>query len=257
MHVDDATIRRAFDAYVHRYVRGTRKAWPVPDKIGLYLHARDAFSGEGGQASFQHVYRALKGPWQAFRNSASCWSVERTFSELRQLPGDVRGHRLSDLGEAHWRGVWNCIQRVRDVKTVTSGVTSLVAISKVLHFWNPRIFVICDRQVVEEWALGHKWLSDQLPPEHAVTGVLGPGAANDRRLLFYMRVLLFARDLVRANPAIPRTFADIVNENRGHAQPPEDVNTYEATAVEWFLLGLVELPPSGVSLQLPLRGEAR
>ena len=70
----------------------------------------------------------------------------------------------------------------------------------------------------------------------------------DLRLSRYLRVLAFASDFVKANGGILAEFARTVRELAGGTTVPGEIETCEATAVEWCLIGLAEMPPEGVEL---------
>ena len=53
--------------------------------------------------------------------------------------------------------------------------------------------------------------------------------------------------MVRDNPHVPQVFAEHVQSHAARETLPADLERYEAAAVEWLLLGLVELPPDGVA----------
>ena len=127
---------------------------------------------------------------------------------------------------------------LKDIKQLKEG-PSLVAISKFLHFWNPRLFVIFDSEVVENWVFRHKYLADQLNSEPVKSMLDQLNLNNNSRLTKYFKALVFASDLISNYPHILETFASKVHN---------DIGTYEATAAEWFLLGLVELPPAGIEV---------
>jgi hypothetical protein len=73
-----------------------------------------------------------------------------------------------------------------------------MAISKFLHFWNPRLFIIVDGAEMEQFVFGHRWLRDELDKTQ-IPHWRNEGE-NDERLAEYMRVLAFARGFVTANP---------------------------------------------------------
>jgi hypothetical protein len=65
----------------------------------------------------------------------------------------------------------------------------------------------------------------------------------------YVAILIGFGKLLRDNPHVARQFAAFLRRRtNAEARLPGDIESYEAAAVEWFLLGLVELPPQGVTL---------
>ena len=237
IHVTQEVVASAFGRFADHERYGGEWFDDFQGTIDLYAAADRAFAGEDGLDDFQYVYKQVGGAWQAFRGGGPHWSLEEAYRRLKALRGDLRDRCLSQLDNDDWSDVWHAIQAVQDIKQNKSG-PSLVAISKFLHFWNPRLFVIFDAEVVENFVFGHKWLGDQLklPPVAAVQHL---GLENNMRLATYLRVLVFTSDLIRTNPVILSEFAARYKA----------IGTYEATAVEWFLLGLVEIPPAGVEIE--------
>lgn len=99
---------------------------------------------------------------------------------------------------------------------------------------------------MERWVFNHAWLTDQLPEIHNVSAFTGADDFRTSRLVWYLRLLQWASVLIKANPHIK---VATVSADAGGAHIPNDLETFEALAVEWFLLGLVELPPCGVQLR--------
>ena len=244
--IHPSAAKHAFDLYVKHYVKGDVKAWSIEHQVGLYDAAEKAFDDPSDSSHFARIYNALRGYWKVFRGTKGCWGLQRTFDELMKLPQTLRGRRLSQLQEDEWRSVWDCIYRLREIKPNKHG-PSLTAISKFLHFWNPRLFVIFDSEAMDSWAFAHKWVRAQMPSENDVAHLHGDHLPKEKNLVRYLRVLRFASDLIKGNTHVMPFFVSTVRANAGDIEIPEDIASYEATAVEWCLLGLVELPPAGVT----------
>ncbi len=235
INITEEVIDSAFNCFAERY-----QNWFADSEamLNLYNSANGAFVGEGSLEDFRTVYEELRRKWKVFRGSQGHWSLERTYSVLKDLSEDLRNCCLSELDIHKWRDVWNAIENLKDIKQLKEG-PSLVAISKFLHFWNPRLFVIFDSEVVENWVFRHKYLADQLNSEPVKSMLDQLNLNNNSRLTKYFKALVFASDLISNYPHIMETFASKVHN---------DIGTYEATAAEWFLLGLVELPPGGIEV---------
>lgn len=249
LKVTSDAARHAFKTYVEKYVKREKKAWSIEGKLELYNAAANAFDCDAGRDSFAKLYNELKGSYQVFRNAQKFWDIKTAFSRLCELRRKVPGlgvRRLSQMADSDWRMVWSILQDVRDIKKLKSGDPSLVAISKFLHFWNPRLFVIFDREFVENWAFRHGWLAKEVPLEGETAGHLGVDLAGKPELSKYLRCLIFAGDFVRANQYILSAFDETVREHADKQPIPDDVQTYEATAFEWCILGLVDMSPDGV-----------
>jgi hypothetical protein len=211
----------------------------------MYQAAARAFRAGGRLDDFQVVYEGLR-KWKLFR-AGRVEAAETVFEWLNAGERHLRQRRLSTLEPHDWEAIWDAIYRMRNVKPNMTG-PSLMAISKFLHFWNPRLFVICDQEEVERFVFGHQWLRTQLNGVDAGDLVNEGAVAPHPRLTEYLRVLAFASEFVRANQHILARFAETVRGIIGGADVPADVETYEATAVEWCLIGATEMMPSGVEV---------
>lgn len=245
MRFSEETVRAAFER--HEAVYHAKPAWNIAYHIQCWDHAHRAFDGVGSAGDFEWIYGQLRSHWGAFRNaSGPCWSAAATRDYLLKHAAHWREISLRDVGDQHLRELDSLLMGMAGIKPITHG-PSMVAISKVLHFLNPRLFVIVDDAVIWRWVLAHRWL--WMPIEsvrHHVAGVLGrgnpPGEACDP--VSYLAIMRWCADLLRSNPLILRVFTEHIARHN-HGSPLG--RPVEAAAAEWFLLGVVELPPSGVT----------
>jgi len=240
--LSEQATRAAFEAF-----RSRRGEWDqgLRLQIEMYQAAERAF-GEGGRLKdFQLVYDGLR-KWRLFRGG-QVEAAETVFGWLNNCKRHLRKRRLLMLEPRDWGAIRDAVHRMRNVKANRTG-PSVMAISKFLHFWNPRLFVICDQEEVERFVFGHQWLRSQL--NSVDTGNLVNEGAVDLhpRLAEYLRVLAFASEFVKANPYILARFAETVREIARGTTVPAYIDSYEATAVEWCLIGLAETMPSGVEI---------
>jgi hypothetical protein len=124
---------------------------------------------------------------------------------------------------------------------------SLLAATKALHFWNPRLFVIVDSMVMESYVLAHTWIRDEmLPFEEKVRNLQTPAPKNLPREARYLALLLWAGETIRSNPGLMQEFERQIckRAHSEHVELPDGYAAYEAAAFEWLLEGLVELRPS-------------
>jgi hypothetical protein len=240
--ITENAVNSAFD-YLERHDQYGHWFADSQAMLDLYEAADRAFGAQGNLHDFEIVYKELKGKWQVFRGGQGHWTLEQTYSIIQRLPGELRYRSLSQLDANDLAEVWAAIQSVRDIKRLKDG-PSLVAISKFLHFWNPRLFVIFDSDVVECWVFRRKWLGQELDTEAVRTVLEQLGLEDDSRLVKYLRVLVFAREFVEHNACVLKIF-----RNRYSARFNDTICSYEALAVEWLLLGLVEIPPPGVEVR--------
>ena len=250
MRLEQATIRQAFR--MHGEVYAAIKGWDIPYHIECWRHARAAFE-QHSLDEFEHLYRELKNRWQVFRGAkGKPWTPREAFDRLHALPWEWRTRRLSRLTDDDLPACWNIIDSVKDIKPMRNA-PSVVAVSKFLHFWNPQLFVIVDDAVVWNWVFRHRWLKRPVRRVRERIGPLLPDAGRSHAgpacdLLSYLAILRWSADVLRANPYITAFFVDHIRARASTPAIDLPLGTYEAAAVEWLLLGLVELPPQGVAV---------
>ena len=246
--ISNEATEEAFDAYLREYAVGQdSRGWFVPGQIGLYGIGEKAFTLPGSYEDFTKLYNQLKGGWQVFRNAHSRWSDEEAFARLMALDRRVRSLSLSTIKDGDWPDIWKTVVAVRDIKCNKSRTPSLVAISKFLHFWNPRLFVIFDSEVMEYYVFRHQWI--ELPPDRKLSDLCGTDVSADPRLAKYMCVLRYASEFARGNAHMRAGLVAAARRAPGVAAVPAEFEAYEAVAFEWLIIGLVESPPSGVDIR--------
>lgn len=249
IRISEQAARRAFAE-----CRKRRSDWFGPNglrlQLRMYRAAARAFGEPGRLDDFLVVYNGLR-KWKLFR-AGRVEDAKIVYGWLSSLAAELRQYRLSTLTPEGWRSVWQAIGRMRNVKPNKTG-PSLMAISKFLHFWNPRLFVICDQGEVAGFVFGHRWLASQLDGVDWVLDAAGVDEDKEPALSQYLRVLAMGSEFVKANPHILPEFARQVHKMVAEAKisgdvVPADIGTFEATAVEWCLVGLAEMPPAGLKL---------
>lgn len=248
MRISSDTIEQAFEKHLQLY----DPKWPIRDHIKQWLRAERAFR-EHSFADFKDLYSDLKGKWQIGRGpNATLLSAEEVHRCLARLDRSFQDKRLRELAIGDMVIIWQIMSVMANVKRNKDG-PSLVAVSKVLHFWNPRLFVIVDRQVMRHWVLKRRWIWDEVQAlDSSIRARLRRDIVEhpDFQGPFseYLPILLWASSVIRDNPGISDAFAKYVTS---HANPqgglPQDLGQYDAAAIEWLFLGLVELPPEGVT----------
>ena len=236
MTVTRQVIDAAFEMHYRKHAARTRRAWPIRNHVECWQRAHRAFSNESFD-DFVWLYEELRRYWQLFRRSEAHWSADEAYEVLTGLNAACRHKRLSEVRAQDALPIRAALEAMAGVKTTSSG-PSIMAISKFLHFWNPRLFVIVDTARMWDGVFSHSWIWEQ------VSGSPKRGPCNTES---YVTILLWAARLARANPSITAAFAQYVSGDSGGCELPSDLKEYDAAAVEWFLLGLVELPPAGVS----------
>jgi len=245
IRVSEEAVSKAFEA-----CRRRRPKWFGPEGLGLqlrmYVAAARAFGESGQLEHFEDVYQGLK-KWKVGR-AGVLLPCKTVFERLTGLDPRLQKQRLSALAPADWPMVWDALCRLKDVKQTKKGEPRVMAVSKFLHFWNPRLFVICDQEEVEGFVFGHHWLKTQCEGVNVARHVGEAAVAREPSLEGYLKVLALASEFVKANPHILPEFAWTVRSLVGGAAVPADIETYEATAAEWCLVGLAEMPPAGVEM---------
>lgn len=66
-----------------------------------------------------------------------------------------------------------------------------MAATKLLHAWNPRLFVIVDDRVMENFVLRHSWIREEIEHfEAKVSLLVNSDAKNPPRQVWYLAILL-------------------------------------------------------------------
>jgi hypothetical protein len=248
-HPDRIAI--ALDAYARR---PKSRGWWVSEKARLYALAARAFaSGDADTEPLDELYRTLRGYWQIFRNGRG-WTARRILRTLQASACEPCGRGRLDLrGLGRHRDlptVSACLVAMSGVKTLPAGNVSAMAVSKVLHFFNPTLFPIYDRAVVRNIAIPRfrdsiesscdAW-EDQLAAIRSLPAVR-------RGLRDYVHYLIWSADVVARVPAersmdvFARRFrAMVAEEDRGETVPPH-LDRYYACAFEMAMVGALDVP---------------
>jgi hypothetical protein len=254
MRISENTVSEAFGAFHRRYVAKPKRAWDLDHHGRLWADSPADVESINEIAGFVRTLEELRAYWQIARGKGSkMMEFSAVLPMLRKNAGAVAIKRLSTIKETDAFSLFELVRSASDIKRV-NGKPSLMAISKVLHFFNPRLFVIVDRAMVWDWTLAHRWLWEPIEAIREridlVTGcdhAARSDAACD--ITSYVAILIWSGELLRENSHIGGQFAAFLRAHTTfEAQLPADLETYEAAAVEWLLLGLVELPPPGVTL---------
>jgi len=249
VRLNPTAIGRAYQA--HRDVYARLRAWEIPDHVRCWSRAWSAFE-RGSRTDFEWIYDELRRRWQVFRGPVDQhWSVDETLDRIRGLDRRFGALRLSAFSDEDLDGCWRVINAMSGIKRTKA--PSVVAISKFLHFWNPRLFVIVDDAIMWRYVLARLWLRGQIEAERArVIALLEdascPPTESACDLLSYLAVLVWASRVVRLNSEITPLFTEYVRASGGNEPVDFPIETYDAAAMEWLLLGLAEVPPAGVEM---------
>jgi len=244
-------------AALERYrVLTVEKGWPISEsKLGLYLPASVAFDMTASEAvrreNHLEVFRHLRRYWGIGRKG-NLWTQNRVFDVLTtncQPCSLHHGLTLMTLGNAESQDrVVHCLRELRELKTLKSGRYPVMAVSKNLHFFNPRLFVIYDNQVVGGQvypAFKQDWCSF-----YASLCLRDYGGIDD-----YVAYLLWAGHMIRnAYSGFMDDFAEwfinVVREEDGtEAEDMRcELKTYYATFFEFVTIGAALLEGNSACL---------
>ena len=145
MQLTTDAICQAWQMHARVYAR--ERGWEIDDHIKCWRWAHRAFE-RASRADFADLYDHLRRYWLVFRGSKHTpWTPDQTFNHLAGLDQRYHTLRLSQLASGgDLEGCWTVIRSMSGIKPTKS--PSVVAISKFLHFWNPRLFVIVDDAVM-------------------------------------------------------------------------------------------------------------
>jgi hypothetical protein len=241
MKFEPTTIAAAFEQHRQRYT----EKWPLDHHVELWQLADSAF-GKPSADDFQQLYDALAKIWKAMRRATGKWDAGQAFKNFTVLDDHYAQKKLSELRSEDKVPLWSLIKSVEGLK-VNRYSSSVVAISKFLHFWNPRLFVIVDDAVMWNHVFDRWWLWDSFKrTREQIDDAATVRADVACDLSSYLAVLFWCSRILRENPLIMSEFDKYIGPDRISALPQS--RSYEAAAVEWFLLGVAELPPAGVVL---------
>ena len=136
--------------------------WNIKYKIGLYntnikiYDTNEVFTDR--KKYFDIIYEELDNKWSVFRNSRmennkrKIWDSNKMFSVINEIniPLSINdGKDLTNIDKDDIVNINNIIIKFKDIKINPSGSRSIVAISKFLHFYNPHLFLVLDKDVIK------------------------------------------------------------------------------------------------------------
>lgn len=242
------TIPAAETAEALAYFHTEYPDWKVAERFHMWDWGQLAFAQDDGFAHFKPLYDRLRGPWHAFRSSKpgprlSCDETFELLKVMSQTHPRLHTLGLTDLSSEdvpELRALW---QQTGRIKTNQNG-PSLVAMTKFLHFWNPRLFVIVDVQEMQRKGLNPQQvrlplrrLKAEIETRYGrASRASDPTTESDQS---YSAILLWSSQLVRDNPSILTHFANYIGMHSNGRRLPDE-GRYEdcaGAAAEMFLLG--------------------
>jgi len=204
----------------------------------------DASQAACSYKHFQKVYQALRG-WQIFRGKSPPTPPDKVFGYLTALDQELKTKRLRTLNKSEAARLPDALVTLSRIKQTKRG-PSLMAISKFLHFWNPKMFVIVDREMMQNWVFEHYWITEAIrKTEEELRETQLYSQEMQYPFLYYAAVLLWCSNLLRKNPNLTEHFSAFIKPYTSDSRLRKQLPKYDALAVECFLLGVVDLAPHG------------
>jgi len=240
---NESAQRRALEA-CRGFLGG--KDWAVRDRLEFYDISHEAFSSDGGAAAFRRIYEELVRPasangWGIARNSAGpLWTAEKTFQALR-----------GDFSQFAWGGATSLLnfrksgaeatlppllEKMRPLKPLRSASNwPVMAVSKVLHFFNAELFPVYDNEVI--W---NKVMTHFLNEFRGFCRTLSPPYDAGYTPTFYRNYMSWGSALLEsAHPQFMQNFAGWLGEQPGAdlTRRSFDPSKLYATAFELTIIG--------------------
>jgi len=229
----------ALDRYAV-FTASKRRGWSIREsKYNLYQVAKQTFGvGVGENVRRQHfgtIYDNLRGWWRIGRNG-SLLSPSEVFDLLMtdECEACSRSSSISVAtlpNTSSQTAIVNCLRRVRGLKKLKSEYP-VMAVSKFLHFFNPNLFVIWDREVIlgkvyrvfrDDWDAAYKDIKVE---------------TDDKMMRFYPAYLLWAaRAIAEGGCQLIEDFATWFAKTAEAPDCRQEMTSYYATAFEFIVIG--------------------
>lgn len=247
-------MRKALARYAQLVGGKGEKAWSISEsKLGLYRHAATAFAGTTDEctrrSSHETVYEHLRRWWGVGRNG-TLWDAATIFGVLTnqgQPCSRSAGLTLPSLEDrASQKAVIECLESMKWLKQLRSGRYPIMAVSKNLHFFNPRLFVIYDNDIVLKKV--YRVFRSDWNSCYARIGVDSDDAGID----FYLAYLLWGGHMIRnAYVNFMDDFADwfikaVMQEGDNAEDFHDELRVSFATAFEFIVIGAAHLERASV-----------
>ena len=238
---------------MHREEYARKRSWEISHHIKMWDIAYCAFNNKDFNA-FEKLFEILRKEWQIFRPKKEIPGAIEVFRMLNGIDEKIANTKLSNLKISQLPGLMETLKTTAEIKRTKDSI-SIMAVSKFLHFRNPSLFIIKDKAVIENFVLEHAWIRDginEINKELVVMCEKGNGIDAKIKNQFeqYIAFLLWGAKLINDNPVIVEEFINVIRrEYRNESDLKiklEDIESYDAAAVEWFLLGVTHLPPVSV-----------
>lgn len=250
LHVTTKAAELAFIEYDRHYVRAVRK-WDFK-----YKHSFNEMCSVADKRvdfdRFCPLIAEMRSHWQAFRGKkVVVLPDQEIFSVLRDADPFFRASGLRDVTLDDVPSLHSALKKCATIKTNKNG-PSVVAMSKMLHCWNPALFPVVDQGVVWNLMFSNLWLWEDFEKTRVTTDdILGIRAKrNDAScdVSSYVAFIVWTSNLLQQNASIMSAYKAYVRRECARISECDgNMNRLEAVAAEWVLLGLVQLIPEGVT----------
>lgn len=212
---DEKLFQTALNIYIEK-----RDTWKLDDKIRLYELAKDAFnqnvSLQQREEKFKLMYDDLKS-WQIFRKARHYLSYQELFSLLNTDTCQACSRERVTLldWKNHYSVIAECIEKVKNIKIKPSGKYSVMAFSKFLHFFNPKLFPIFDQEYIGKKVLHNKHLdtvSDYLKFMESITDQFREIGNNLQDRMQYFREWFYKKWLQEPNRSFVTSQLEYISE---------------------------------------------
>jgi hypothetical protein len=250
---DPKRTRAALARYAHFASAKGEKAWSIAEsKLDLYRDAVIAYASHADEStrksSHEAVFGRLRSWWGVGRNGM-LWDAATVLSVLTdkcQPCSRSNGLTLRSLESTpNQQAVVECMDRMRGLKKLRSSKFPIMAVSKTLHFFNPRLFVIYDNDIVlnkvyrvfrSDW----KSCRDRIGAD-----------VHDEGIAFYLAYLLWGSYMIcNAHPTLMEDFAawfiETVSKERNAEDFRDELRVSYATAFEFIIIGASYREAAGV-----------
>ncbi len=241
--LDSYFMSNRYEEALDQFASFARKQdWRMSYRAELYEHAQEAFDLElpleRRQAAFVKVYNGLDRNFGVFRNSTGGhWDVDRIFKGLTE--------DCKPVGRGSGRTLALLRNDAKDLYALEDSIHDLAGIKKIseyphmpaskfLHFYNPKLFPIYDRQVIWEQVLCGPFKSEW------------QGVCRRMGIIFAERSGKFnisytrwaAENIQKADPSFMPYFAAwFCKEAQIGADTLPGLESYYATAFEFVAIG--------------------
>jgi hypothetical protein len=241
--------RKALARYARLVGGKGEKSWSIAEsKLGLYRHAATAFTGTASESTRRSSHGILFGhlrSWWGLGRNGTLWDASTAFDvQINECEPCFRrnGLTLTSLEDkSNQQAVVECLENMRGVKQLRSGSYPIMALSKNLHFYNPRLFAIYDNDIV----LKKVYRIFRADWNSCYRGIVVN--SDDEGIAFYLAYLLWGGQMIReAYASFMDDFADwFIEAVRIGGDRAEDfrdeLRLSLATAFEFVVIGAAHL----------------